>query len=321
MDERAGTAETPGHPEAGGENRRDGPVTRRSLLAWLGKASVVGLFSPVIDACVRASGTGALDPGGPGDFGGGADAGFDGAGETPGDVAAEEAPGDLGSADAAPSDEGPALDGDEVAAEDVAAGDAVSPPCDPAFAPGSDALPVPQNWGERTVDRQDLAALLATWRLTIDGLVDTPLTFDFCQLRDLGLVDQVTDFHCVEGWDVLDVPWNGIPLSRLLDLAGIRPEARFLKFTSVGGTYTESLPLAVAREPRTLLALGIGGNTLSLRHGFPVRIVVPRLFGYKNPKFVTRIEASVVEHVGFWPRVGYTVAGEVQPSRLREGKY
>jgi DMSO/TMAO reductase YedYZ molybdopterin-dependent catalytic subunit len=271
---------------------------------------------------VQASGTRGLDLVAAADFGGGADAGLDGAGEPREDVAADEAPADTGStdtadetladaADDAPADTGPS----------DAAGDAASTPCDPAFAPGSDALPVPQNWGERTVDRQDLAALLATWRLTIDGLVDTPLTFDFCQLRDLGLVDQVTDFHCVEGWDVLDVPWNGIPLSRLLDLAGVRPEARFLKFTSVGGKYTESLPLAVAREARTLLAVGIGGNTLSLRHGFPVRIVVPRLFGYKNPKYVTRIEASVVEHVGFWPRVGYTVAGEVQPSRLREGKY
>jgi len=208
-----------------------------------------------------------------------------------------------------------------VEAADDADPDATTEPCDPSFAPGDESQPVFANWGERTVDHQDLASILGTWRLTIDGLVDTPLSLDFCQLRDLGLVDQVTDFHCVEGWDILDVPWNGIPLSRLLDLAGVRPEARFLTFTSIGGLYTESLPLSVAREPKTLLALGVGGSTLPLKHGFPARIVVPRLLGYKNPKYVARIEASVVETVGFWPRLGYPVEGECPPSRLREGKY
>ena len=300
-------------------------MTRRSLLTWLGRASVVGLFSPFIDACVRASGSSPTDRGGLADILAGTDTGFDVPGEPGGDEAAEVASRDPGAADTAAPDEAPdaVAETDEVAeAADVEDVEVVaSPPCDPSFAPGNETLPVFQAWGERTVDKQDIASLLATWRLTIDGLVDTPVTFDFCQLRDLGLVDEVMDFHCVEGWDVLDVPWNGIPLSRLLDLAGVRPEARFLKFTSVGGRYTESLPLDVAREAHTLVALGIGGNTLSLKHGFPVRVVVPRLFGYKNPKYVTRIEATVTEHVGFWPRVGYTVAGEVQPERLRPGKY
>ncbi len=288
--ERTGQAASPG---LAGEHREPGPVTRRSLLAWLGRASVLGLFSPLIDACVQAG----RDPAR--DLAGLRDLPFLDPGE-----AGEDAP---------PGDE------DALATDADAAPDLPDASCPPP--PGPEDLPVFEKWGERTVDPQDLASLLASWRLTINGLVRTPLTLDFCQLRDLGLVGQVTDFHCVEGWSILDVPWDGIPLARLLDLAGVRPEAGFLKIHSVGGRYTESLPLPVAREPRTLLALGIGGSTLSLKHGFPARIVVPRLLAYKSPKYVTRIELTDTEHVGFWPRFGYPVSGEVPPERLREGKY
>lgn len=314
-------------PDPMHESREEGPVTRRSLLAWLGRATVAGLFSPFIDACVRNAGPASpVDRGGLPDLPSTGDPGLD-PGWEPGEDAPEDGtPDDRLHPDAAEEYESadPATGIDEREPPDAGADDAPdnpAPTCDPPFAPGKEDLPVFTGWGERTVDRQEIEALLATWRLTIGGFVDHPLTFDFCQLRDLGVVDQVTDFHCVEGWSVLDVPWNGVPLSRLMDLAGVQARARYLTFTSVGGRYTESLPVDVAREPRSLLALGIGGNTLSLKHGFPARVVVPRLFGYKNPKFVTRIDAWDVEHVGFWPKVGYPVAGEVQPSRLRDGKY
>ena len=70
-----------------------------------------------------------------------------------------------------------------------------------------------------------------------------------------------------------------------------------------------------------MLALGINGHTLPLKHGFPARVVVPRLLGYKNPKFVRRIELVDFEHVGYWSNFGYAVEGLVPEDRLREGKY
>jgi hypothetical protein len=290
------------------------PVTRRTLLEWLGKGAVMGLFSPLVQACGQG-------PGGVSDSDGfGADAADDMFHDFPGDLAAgdaretdegspdnapADAPGD--STDAGPGDEGPQPETD------------TGPDC--GFEPGPENHPVMYGWGERTVDRQDLAGILSSWELQVDGLVASPRKFSFCELRDLDLDFQLTDFHCVEGWSILDVPWDGIRLSRILDLVEPLPAATFLKITCRGGIYTESLPIDVARESRTLLAMGIGSNTLPLKHGFPCRIVVPRLLGYKCPKYVERIELVTEEHVGFWPAYGYKVSGEVPPERLREGRY
>ncbi|MGC4114476.1 MAG: molybdopterin-dependent oxidoreductase [Myxococcales bacterium] len=189
------------------------------------------------------------------------------------------------------------------------------------FQPGDGAQAIFDGWGERTVDPQSLTALLASWTLTIDGLVESPKTFRFLDLAALRRTDQVTDFHCVEGWSIYDVPWNGVPLSSLLDLARPASAATHVTFHTVNDLYNESLPLSVAREARTLLAYGIGGATLPLRHGFPARVVVPRLLGYKNAKFVYRVELSDHSIEGYWVQAGYPYAGEVPASRLRPGHY
>jgi DMSO/TMAO reductase YedYZ molybdopterin-dependent catalytic subunit len=190
-----------------------------------------------------------------------------------------------------------------------------------AFAPGPGTDPIFDNWNENTVDAQSLVDILATWTLTVDGMVSTPLLLRFADLMALERQDQVTDFHCVEGWSVYDVPWNGVPLARMLDLAGADASATHLTFHSVGERYAESLPMDVAREPHSLLGYGVGGATLPLAHGFPVRLVVPRLLGYKNAKYLSRIEVTHSAVNGFWEAYGYSYSGEVPASRLRPGKY
>lgn len=187
--------------------------------------------------------------------------------------------------------------------------------------PGTIVRPELQNWNERTVDPQNLAAILGSWKLSIGGLVQKPVELGFCELREMGLITQVTDFHCVEGWSVYDVPWNGIPLSKLLEMVQPKSSATFLEMHCVGAKYLESLAMSVAKEPRSILGLGIDGSTLPLKHGFPARIVVPRLLGYKNAKFVERIELVDYQPSGFWEGYGYPDHGEVPSSRLRPGKY
>jgi len=177
------------------------------------------------------------------------------------------------------------------------------------------------SWGERTVDPQDLENILATWKLSVGGLVENEVSLSFDQLVDLPSHNPVVDFHCVEGWSVYDVPWNGVHLSELFKQVQVDPGATFVNFYTLGGRYNESLLLDVALETNTMLAYGIGGTSLSLKHGFPVRIVIPRLFGYKSAKYVERIELSDQPIEGFWVAQGYTYRGEVQPSRLRQGKY
>lgn len=202
----------------------------------------------------------------------------------------------------------------------VEAGPASASPFLP-FQPGSGTDRIFANWYENTVDVQNLADILAGWSLVVDGLVARPLALGFADLLALDRQDQVTDFHCVEGWSVLDVPWNGVQLSRVLDLAGADADAAGVSFYSTGAIYSESLPMPVAREPKTLLGYGVDGSTLPLAHGFPVRLVVPRLLGYKNAKYLARIEVTNQPVNGFWEGYGYSSDGEVPASRLRPGKY
>jgi DMSO/TMAO reductase YedYZ molybdopterin-dependent catalytic subunit len=190
----------------------------------------------------------------------------------------------------------------------------------PAFAPGTLGPGLPP-WPVRTVDPPELQALLAGWRLTVDGLCAAPQTFTFADLMCLPRQDQVMDFHCVEGWDVLDVPWNGVHMQRLFDLVQPTAAATYVTFHTWGDFYNESLPLGVALEPHTMLGYGVGGNTLPVEHGFPLRVVIPRLLGYKNAKYVERIELTDAPISGFWVDSGYPYAGEVPAGRLREGKY
>ena len=267
-------------------------VSRRTLLEWLGRSTVVGLFAPIIDACSGPGDSGSTDT---------FDSFFD-SGKPGSDQGGKDGKQGM--------DHGP--DGQETGLESCKDSD---------FGPGQLDKPIFDGWGERTVDKQDLGEILKSWTLRVDGLVKKPRTWSFCELRDLDLTSQVTDFHCVEGWSIYDVPWDGLRLETLLAQSEPLPEAAYLKIHCVKGGYSESLSLPVAGEPKTLLGLGIGGSTLPLKHGFPCRIVVPRLYGYKNAKYVNRIELVTEEHVGFWPNYGYTVDGEVDPARLREGKY
>ena len=173
----------------------------------------------------------------------------------------------------------------------------------------------------RTVDPQDLARILQNWELSVDGLVENPQVFSFADLLQMSRVDQITDFHCVEGWSVLDVPWSGVHLSTLFEQAKPLPEASHVTFHCLGDIYRESLPLEEALEPRTLLAYGINCSTLPLKHGFPLRLVIPRKLGYKNAKYIYRVELDDEPVIGFWEGFGYTYEGDVAPGKLREGKY
>lgn len=196
-----------------------------------------------------------------------------------------------------------------------------APPAAFPFQPSPNDGDIYVHWYENTVDPQNLTAILAGWRLAVDGMVKNPLTLGFADLIGLERQDQITDFHCVEGWSVEDVPWNGIALARLLDLAAPEASASHLTFHSIGGQYAESLPIGLAREPRTLLGYGVGGSTLPLEHGFPLRLVVPRLLGYKNAKYLERIEVTDHAVTGYWESYGYSYEGEVPADRLRPGKY
>ena len=189
------------------------------------------------------------------------------------------------------------------------------------FQPGNHRGGVFADWPVRTVDTQDLVPILARWRLEISGLVEQPRSYSFAEILALPRTDKVKDFHCVEGWSVDDVPWNGVDLSEILRRSRPTKKATYVNIRTVGGRYNDSLPLAVAIEPSTMLAYGVAGSTLPLDHGFPLRVVVPRLFGYKNAKYVERLELADKALIGYWVAAGYDLAGFVPQNRLRSGHY
>jgi DMSO/TMAO reductase YedYZ molybdopterin-dependent catalytic subunit len=189
------------------------------------------------------------------------------------------------------------------------------------FQPGTGRGSIFTEWPVRTVDTQDLVPILAQWRLEISGLVEEPRSYTFAEILALPRTDQTKDFHCVEGWSVNDVPWNGVALSDILKRSRPTKSATHVNIRTVGNHYNDSLPLSVALEPKTILAYGVAGSTLPLDHGFPLRVVVPRLFGYKNAKYVERLELADKPLIGYWVAAGYDLAGLVPQTRLRKGHY
>ncbi len=145
----------------------------------------------------------------------------------------------------------------------------------------------------------------AAFRLRIDGLVERPVTYSLDDLRDLGLVEQVSDFHCVTGWSVYDVNWRGLRLQRLLEEARPLEGAAWLRFVSDEVPYDDILTLDQAFLPDVMLALDMDGVPLRREHGAPARIVMPQMYGYKSVKWVTRIEVRREFTPGYWEQRGY----------------
>lgn len=139
-----------------------------------------------------------------------------------------------------------------------------------------------------------LANGFADWRLRVDGLVARPLTLDLATIKAMPMRTQITRHDCVEGWSAIG-KWHGPPLSLLLDRAGLRRAARYIVFhcaDSLGGRpYYESIDLVDAFHPQTILAWGMNNRTLPMGHGAPLRLRVERQLGYKQAKYVMRIEA------------------------------
>jgi DMSO/TMAO reductase YedYZ molybdopterin-dependent catalytic subunit len=144
------------------------------------------------------------------------------------------------------------------------------------------------------------------YRLTIAGAVERPVTYTLADLRAMPLAEQVSDFHCVTGWSVDDVRWRGVRFADLLAEARLTPAAKVLRFVSAETPYDDTLSVSQALAPDTMLALDMDGAPLTQAHGFPGRVVMPRMYGYKSVKWVTRIEVQPhTRHVGYWELRGY----------------
>jgi DMSO/TMAO reductase YedYZ molybdopterin-dependent catalytic subunit len=146
---------------------------------------------------------------------------------------------------------------------------------------------------------------VSEWVVKVDGLVERPLDIDRATWDGLVHRSEVADFNCVEGWGVDDVRWSGVAPSVLFDQAGVKAGAKYAVLHAHGGVYRSSLPLELMRDEQTLFVDAMAGEPLPAKHGGPLRLVVPKQLGYKNVKWVDRIELSAVLQTGYWEANGY----------------
>jgi DMSO/TMAO reductase YedYZ molybdopterin-dependent catalytic subunit len=145
----------------------------------------------------------------------------------------------------------------------------------------------------------------ATWRLSISGLVEQPTAFTYDQLRALRRAEQVSTFHCVTGWTVKNVHWAGVRLKDILTVARPLSSAHALQFVSMEQPYVDYLTLDQALLGDVMLAYEMDGRPLRREHGAPVRLVIPEMYGYKNVKWLERIDLVPQAESGYWEQLGY----------------
>jgi DMSO/TMAO reductase YedYZ molybdopterin-dependent catalytic subunit len=161
-----------------------------------------------------------------------------------------------------------------------------------------------------------LSGGFAAWHLTVDGLVVRPSSFTLAELKRFPSRSQITHQACEEGWSFI-AEWIGVPLSYVLNLVGVQPQAKYVVFRAFENgepakAWWGSLDMPEAWHPQTLLAYGMNGQELPMPHGAPLRLRVPRQLGYKSVKYLYRITVTdTVKNIGkglgsSTPEAGYS---------------
>jgi DMSO/TMAO reductase YedYZ molybdopterin-dependent catalytic subunit len=147
------------------------------------------------------------------------------------------------------------------------------------------------------------------WDFRVFGLVDEPLRLTHKEFRALPAKTITCDIHCVTAWSRLGMTFEGVPAAAILDLVKIRPEAAFVMAHCEQG-YETNVPLEYLRADDALFAWRADGADLRPEHGWPLRLVIPRLYFWKSAKWVRGIELLAKDRAGFWERNGYHMHGD-----------
>jgi DMSO/TMAO reductase YedYZ molybdopterin-dependent catalytic subunit len=126
------------------------------------------------------------------------------------------------------------------------------------------------------------------WRVAVDGMVARPASYSVADLRSMPARSQITSVQCEEGWNYI-AEWTGVALAHVLDAAGTLPQARYVVYHSFQPDWWDSIDMADALHPQTILAHTFNGGELPVGFGGPVRLRVPRQLGYKSVKYIARL--------------------------------
>jgi DMSO/TMAO reductase YedYZ molybdopterin-dependent catalytic subunit len=147
-----------------------------------------------------------------------------------------------------------------------------------------------------------------SWNLTIKGLVEKPLTINYDQIKSMPSVEEYVTLECISnkiGGDLISTAlWKGVRLSQLLQKAAIKPNVKYVVFRCADG-YDVGIPIEKSQMEGTILAYDMNYAPLTPKHGFPVRAIVPGLYGMMNPKWITEIELVDSVYEGYWQRLGW----------------
>jgi DMSO/TMAO reductase YedYZ molybdopterin-dependent catalytic subunit len=131
----------------------------------------------------------------------------------------------------------------------------------------------------------------ADWRVVVDGMVARPASFSPAELRSYPSSSQITHLACEEGWSFI-AEWTGVPLVHVLNAVGILPQARYVVYFSMQRGWWDSIDMADALHPQTLVTYGMNGGALPVGHGGPIRLRVPRQLGYKSVKYINHLTVA-----------------------------
>jgi DMSO/TMAO reductase YedYZ molybdopterin-dependent catalytic subunit len=149
----------------------------------------------------------------------------------------------------------------------------------------------------------------AQWAFTISGLVEDVRVLHYEEFSSLPQVQVFSDIHCVTRWSRLNNLWEGVSTGVIRQLANILPAAQFVLVHCAGG-FTTNLTLSDFFQPDALFAMKHDDQVLTPQHGYPVRLVVPRLYFWKSAKWVTGVEFMAQDQPGFWESYGYHNRGD-----------
>lgn len=150
----------------------------------------------------------------------------------------------------------------------------------------------------------------AAWRLEVTGLVRRELELSRPEIEALTRLTYTVKHHCVEGWSAI-ATWTGTPLQTVAELAGVLPEARYVRFDSFDADYYNGWDMKSALHPETILAYGFNDHFLTPEHGAPLRLYAPHKLGYKLTKYLYRITFTAERPGGYWEDRGYPWFGGV----------
>jgi len=150
---------------------------------------------------------------------------------------------------------------------------------------------------------------LKTWTFEVSGLVERPFSLTWEEILALPQKTVRCDIHCVTTWSRFDNSFEGVPVQRLLERAGVKPDARSV-LVSAEQDFTTNLPLADLDRPDNLVALKHDGEWLTPEHGGPARLLVPHLYLWKSAKWVRGLTLLDQDVPGFWEQNGYHMHGD-----------